>query len=172
MLWHKLVRENLLLLVLAVVLSGCFRSETALISAEEADFPFSTITYTDPGGQEITLNRVGDLYIDPDEGEESAVRIKALDENTYVGQIAVSEDSGQAFLYGLIRLTDDRKGFYFAHSVADEQAKAAAREGKFGFRLCDGDTVCIDSLDGFVEFAASASDTGPAANIFTIRNLK
>ena len=160
-----------ILVVSALGLTGCFKSEQPLISAGDADFPFTTITYADPNGKEITLNKTGDTYVNTDDGDESALRLKALDENTFIGQIAVEDDDGDGYLYALVEIAEDRKSFYFLHPVANEQAIAAANQGKHGFRPCDDGFVCISTLDGFVKFATSTAQSEDASVTFTIKNL-
>ena len=158
--------------LLALVLTGCFESETALIGPDNAEFPFSVLVYTDADGKDITLTRTGDNYINAEEGEAAAVRLKALDANTYIGQIAVTENGRRAYQYALIRVAEDGKSFSIVHSVADEAAKAAAAKGEFGFRPCGDSTVCIETLDGFAKFATSIPDSGGKKSIFTIREMK
>lgn len=169
---HEKIALLVILIVSALGLSGCFKSEQPLISARDADFPFTTITYADPNGKEFTLKKTGDAYVSTEDGDESALRLKAIDESTYIGQIAVEDDDGGGYLYALVEVAEDRQSFFFLHPVANEQATTAANQGKHGFRLCDDGFVCISTLDGFVSFATSTPQSDDATVTFSIKYLQ
>ena len=158
--------------LLTLALTGCFESKEPLIGPDDADFPFSALTYSDSVGKEFKLTRAGDNYINIDEDEEVTVRLKAVDANTYVGQIAVEVDDRVSYQYALIRVADDRKSFSFSHAVAGAQARSAAAKGEFGFSPCGQTIVCIKTLDGFAEFATSMPDDGGKPAVFNVKELK
>ncbi|NNE21498.1 MAG: hypothetical protein HKN11_02700 [Rhizobiales bacterium] len=149
--------------LLAAALTGCFKSEKALIGADEADYPFQTITYVRAGeDHKITLERVGDKYVSPLEKDKAWLRLKALGDNLFVVQIADVNDGVPFHLYGFIRLAKDRTSFDVIKGVADPGDQAAAEDGKASFSVCPRDTshVCIGSLKGFIDYATKATGTG------------
>ena len=162
----------IILIVSALGLTGCFKSEQPLISASDADFPFTTITYADDSGSEITLEKSGHAYVSTEDRDETALRLKAIDGSTYIGQIFPENDGGDGYLYALIKVSADRKRFFLVHSVAGEQALAAAKQATYGFRPCDDGFVCISTLDGFEKFASSTPQSEDATVTFTIKNLQ
>ena len=169
---YKKTALLIILIVSALGLSGCFKSEQPLISAGDADFPFTTITYADPNGTEYTLEKSGDAYLSTEDGDETALRLTAIDENTFIGQIFAEDDGGDGYLYALVEVSEDRKSFSFVHPVAGEQALAAANQGTYGFRPCDDGFVCISTLDGFEKFASATPQPDDSTVIFTIKNLQ
>ena len=81
-----------ILLVFAIALSACFKSETALILAEDAAFPFTRLTYADPKGREYTIARSGDVYVNPGEDDKTSIRLMQVGDDLYLGQIAADDD--------------------------------------------------------------------------------
>ena len=147
-------------LAACLLLAGCFTSEQPMITADNADYPFESLTYmrTD-GGEEITLERAAGGYAPTSEGETSdRLLLKAMGEDLYVAQTAVPNSDGSRFLYGLIKVAPDRKTFVVAAGVAEDADLEAVRAGVPGLRICeqDDDTVCIDSLEAYLDYARKA----------------
>ena len=139
------------------------KSEAALISAAEADYPFQTITYVRAGEDDkITLERVGDRYVSPLEKDKAWLRLKALGNNLFVAQIADVNDGVPFHLYGFIKLAPDKTSFDVIKGVADPEDRMAAEDGKAGFSVCpvDKSHVCLGSLKGFIDYAMKATGTG------------
>lgn len=166
--WLKLVAVA----IMAVGLSACFESETELIAADEADFPFDTITYSMPDKREYTLTRDGAAYTSPEEPDGPAIRLKEVAENTYVAQMSDADDDGPYVLYGLVRVSADRKSFTLVHAVADDQAREIAGEGRYGLRICDDGYVCFDSIDAYTEFALETPPDEERQAVFEIVKIQ
>jgi len=137
-----------------------------LISATDADFPFTSITYLSGDGiTKITLERVGDKYLNPAEKGIDYVRFKAFGKNTYVAQLTTTEAAGPAYLFGFIKVSPDRKSFELIKGFAQARDLAAARQGKAGFNICDNDSVCIATLKDYVEYARKAPAADASARL-------
>jgi len=148
--------------LLSVSLTGCFKSDVALISAGDADYPFEIITYVRVDDDDkITLKRVGDRYVNIAEKDKAFVRMKALGDHMFVAQITELKDGKPFHLYGVIRLAPDRTGFELIKGVAKPNDLTAVRDGKVGLSICpeDDDMVCIGTLKGFVDYAVTAIRT-------------
>ncbi len=144
-------------LILLIGLSGCFKSNQELISAADADFPFTSITYLSGDGKsKATLERVGDKYLNPAEKGTDYIRFKAFGKNTYVAQLATVEAAKPVYLFGFIKVSADRKSFELIKGFAEAGDLAAARQGQPGFNVCDDDSVCIATLKDYVEYARKA----------------
>jgi len=142
--------------LVSMSLAGCFRTAVPLIVPGEADFPFETLTYVEAnGGEEVTLIRAGDEYRPANEDIADRVMFKALGTNLFLVQLLSMETGEPAYLYGLIKLSPDMKGFVMAASVAAKDDLAAVRDGYAGLVLCeeDPDTVCIEDLDSYKGYA-------------------
>ncbi|MHA1524268.1 MAG: hypothetical protein ACTSY1_07645 [Alphaproteobacteria bacterium] len=145
------------LVFLLVGLAGCFKSGKELIRADNAVFPFKTLTYVDAGGDDkITLERVGDKYLNIGEKDGVYVRLKALGENVFVAQISAPDTKGPMHLYGLIKVSPDRKSFEIIRGYAGSSDLAAVRAGTPGLFVCDDDSVCISALENYIDYAQAA----------------
>lgn len=146
---------------LLIGLTGCFKSGEALINADNADFPFTTLTYVEAGGDDkITLERDGDRYLNIAENEGAYVRLQTISENLYVVQITTTDSGQSSYLYGLIRVAPDRKSFEIVKGFAGSGDLEAARQGQPGLSVCDDDMICVESLKSYVDYARAA----PAAD--------
>lgn len=140
-------------------LSGCFRSEQPLIAPGKGDFPFETLTYIEAAGSnEVTLVRDGDSYRAAKEGEKDRLVLKSLGADRYLAQIEAPEGSGPGYLYGVVVVAADRKGFVVSAGYADDEDVAAIREGVEGLAPCtdDAGTVCVEDLDAYRHYAEQA----------------
>lgn len=147
------------IVALAVGLAGCFMSSAELISADEADYPFQTMTYTPDGEDDnVTLERAGDRYLAAGADDKVSVRFKALGNDKFVVQITDIKETGPLHLYGFIKLAPDKASFELIKSIAEPADLKAAAAGEAGFATCPGDddSVCITTLKGFVGYAMKA----------------
>jgi hypothetical protein len=138
-------------------LSGCFTSVEPLITPEDADYPFESLTYVQADSDDkITLLRVSDGYRPASEQDaDDRVLLKAMGEGRYVVQV-LSADSGKArYLYGFAQVAADRSSFLLTAAVAEKADRAAVQAGIAGLSICsdESDLVCIDDLAGYVDYA-------------------
>jgi hypothetical protein len=147
---------------LAMALGGCFISETPLIGAEEAVFPFETISYKQ-GNEEkpAELVRDGDTYVIPDpEGKVRVeVRFKDLGDGLYLAQMSGEEDGKLSILYAVLKVDFDKK--------TAESYKAVGKDEfvREGLRKCGDGSLCIDNLDVYLDLARSAIAAGEQPDI-------
>jgi hypothetical protein len=170
----RYIARLIALVVLAAGLTGCFKSRAELISADAADYPFQTITYTPDGEDDnITLVRTGDRYLVAGGSGRASVRFKALGNNTYALQISdVEDDDRPIYLYGFIRLAPDKASFELIKGIAEAEDLKAVADGKAGFITCPDDdgSVCISTLEGYIGYAMKAGAGG--AKRFNILEMK
>ena len=143
-----------------LLLSGCFMSQIPLISETEADFPFKTFTYEIEGEDDkVTLVKTGNAYTAPDERGDGKLLLKLVAENTYLLQAEVEDDDENFYLYALAKVADDKSSAQLMKPFASKADREVASKGKYGMQICMGDSqsVCLGSLQGFVDFALSDS---------------
>ena len=168
---YSILAKFSVIAILLFGLSGCFKSNEELISADNADFPFKTITYAEAGDQQkITFKRVGDSYLSTKEGEKDSVRFKKFGENLYVAQLTTIERDKPLYLYALVKVAPDRKSFELIKSIAETVDLAAAGEGKSGLNVCEEEFVCVSILKNYFEYARDAPPTD-SINRFQIQAL-
>lgn len=153
----RMILKLTVIVVLLAGLSGCFKSGAPLIVAANADFPFTTLTYANVGSDDkITLVRDGDKYVNSGEDDGAAVLLQAISKNVFVAQISAPDDDKTIYLYGLIKVSADRKSFEIVKGYAEPDDVAAARQGQPGFSVCDDDQVCVATLKAYVAYAQAA----------------
>jgi hypothetical protein len=153
---------SLALLLMAAMLSGCFFSDKPLISLNEAEFPFQTVTYEFPGEDDrVTLVRTGDAYTAPDEGGDGKLILKELAPKTYLLQVEFDNGGKPGFLFAIARLAADEKSALLIKPFAMKVDQDAARRGEHGFRPCadDPDMVCLSALQAYVDYALAADQS-------------
>jgi hypothetical protein len=147
---------------LAMALSGCFISETPLVTAKDAVFPFKTISYKQ-GNEEkpAQLVREGDTYVIPDPEEKARVEVlfKDLGDGLYLAQMSGEEDGKTSMLYSVLKVDFDKK---IAESYKAVGKDEFVREG---LRKCGDGTLCIDDLDVYLELAKSAIAAGEKPDV-------
>jgi len=169
---YRSLSKFVVIIALLLGLSGCFKSSRELISAVEADFPFTAITYIQNGGdKKITLNRVDDRYLNAKEGEQDYLRFKAIDENTYIVQVTIVDSKAPTYLFGLVRVSVDRKSFEVIKGIAQAIDLAATRKGQLGLKPCGDGDVCIATLKDYIAYAREAPPADSSSR-FQILALK
>ena len=97
--------------VLSVLLAGCLLANDALVTKDNADYPFEKITVSRGGtpSDTITLQRVGDVYKFSDDKDrlESQFMFKKISESMYVSQQVVTVGKAHVNIYGIIRHEGD-----------------------------------------------------------------
>jgi hypothetical protein len=147
---------------LAMALGGCFISEKPLISAEEAVFPFETVTYKQPNDDTPEkLVRQGDSYVitAADSSATVEVRFKDLGDGLYLAQFSGNENGKISILYAVLKVDFDKK--------TAESYKAVGKDEfvREGLRNCGDGTLCIDNLDVYLDLARSAIAAGEQPDV-------
>lgn len=174
MMFSRLIRTAALACI-SLGLSGCFTSEQPLVSAGDADFPFESLTYHQADSEDrVTLLRVSDGYRPASEADaDDRVLLKAVGEGLYVAQVrAPGSDEGR-YLYGLIRVANDRMSFVMTASEASETDLAAVRAGVAGLFICKDDRhlVCVDDLVGYADYAQTEG-AGKTSQKYDVLNVE
>ena len=157
----RMVRAGILILV-AVALSGCFKSDRSLIDDAHAAAPFAKITYSDAsGGEKQVLTREGKHYvIKADNGEVGTVRFMAAGDDLYVVEAGGKDRDGRTmFLYAFLKLDPAKKTATAYKAIAGKLDTLLPK----GLRACnDGSdqTVCVDSLKVYADYARAAMTLG------------
>ncbi|NKB54233.1 MAG: hypothetical protein GKR97_18815 [Rhizobiaceae bacterium] len=158
--------RSLLIIVLPLValllLSGCFKSQVALISEADADFPFQSITYEFDGEDDrVTLVRVGNSYAAPDEQGDSTLLVKMMKPDLFVIQASVKDGTSREYLYALAKLSGDKKSIELIKPYAEQEDRKYAEAENSGLTLCDDDPqlVCLTDLQSYVDYAVSSKTT-------------
>ena len=129
-----------MMLMLTIGLAGCFNSEEPLINAENASFPFETITLETEDGI-MVLEREGDAYFGTEKGKgkgKEPILFHRLDENLYIVQ---SLEKGGSALYLFAKVDGDRVTVKPECQDVDENALVGVtieimKGGKGAFRFC------------------------------------
>lgn len=151
-----------MLAVMVVGLSGCFTSETPLISAEDADFPFETFTYREVSADKlITMVREGDAYLieAPDIDGRLEIRLMDIGDGLYLAQAHGEKDGTVSLLYSVLKVDFEKRTAESYLAVADE--KFATK----GLRQCDDGKICIDDLDVYLELARRSITAGDEPDV-------
>lgn len=154
-----------LFILILPLLTGCYQSVKPMISAEEAEFPFTRLTYkTADDDEQYTLVREGDEYIDPVDETAPRVRFRELRENIYLAQgHFVIED---AEFYSLVLVEADlSKPEAMLHAgFAEKSGPPADKLADHGFADCDQleGMICLDKLDDYLTYALARIDNGEA----------
>jgi len=149
-------------LAIAAALSGCFKSDASLIGDDKASAPFATIRYSDSsGGEEQVLTREGNHYvIKADNGEVGTVRFMAAGDNFYVAEAGGKDRDGKAtFLYAFLQIDPAKKTATAYKAIAGKLDTHLPG----GLRACNegsDQTVCVDSLKAYVDYARAAMTLG------------
>jgi hypothetical protein len=157
----RMVRAGILLLV-AGLLAGCFKSDRSLIDDAHAAAPFARITYADAsGGEKQVLTRDGKRYvIKADSGEVGTVRFTAAGDDLYVVEAGGKDRDGKTtFLYALLKLDPAKNTATAYKAIAGDLDTHLPG----GIRDCgEGSdrTVCVDSLQAYVDYARAAMTLG------------
>jgi hypothetical protein len=165
------MRRLLLLttLVLGTALSGCYISETPLIGARDAVFPYETIRYREANGSELmTMVHEGDAYVMRKDGEpgELQFRFKEIGKDLYLAQLIGDEGGKPAILYSVVRVDWKNRTADSYKAVAD-----MADEGP-GLSKCGNSELCIDDLEKYLTIARQAVATGKPAAAYEIVEAK
>ena len=159
----KLILGFFTIIIFSLGLTGCYKSEKALITGDNAVFPFSTITYAETKSKTTnTLLRVGDKYVHSKNRDKAYARLMLVQENLYVVQISEKRGNGTTHLYALIKLSTDGKGFDVFKGVAGGKDIAAVKKRQSGLSVCDTGLICISSLKAYIKYAVKA--VKPTAN--------
>lgn len=142
------------LLFLLFSLTGCYEADRELISADDADFPFSRITYT-TGGETRALVRADGAYrIEGEDDLDAGIRFLRIDEGTYVAQVSGEGPDGPVVLLALV--TAD-----FATGTAEAHVTWAGRSAEAaGFARCSPDSFCVPSLEAYIAHARAEMAAG------------
>jgi hypothetical protein len=154
---------------LTASLGGCYISETPLVGAGDAVFPYETISYRETDGDEImTMVREGDAYVMRKEGEpgQLELRFKDLGDNLYLAQMTGEQDGKPAILYSVVKADWNKKTVDSYKAVAD-----MAEEGP-GLRKCGDNALCIDDLDRYLALARKAVSGGEPVASYEIVEAK
>ena len=147
-----------LVVLLAPALAGCFTSETPLIDAAEAAFPFQRLVYKSIDSSDIvTLVRQGDVYLGTSKMEPETLEFlfKPVAEGTYLVQVKDQSHTPPTYYYGYLAVDLPGKTVRAYKIIAGEKEEGA------GLRPCESN-ICIDRLDdyrAFVEKAIAGGET-------------
>ena len=162
-------------ILLAAGLSGCFSSDKPLIGADIAVFPYQKIVYTEEDRDEPqTLTRTGDAYILTAPNSEETARIRfapagnGLGANFYVAEMEFTQDDQTRRLYAVLKLDAEAKQVQSYVAVKpDDPVKAP------GLTPCEEDTLCIDSLGAYLDYAKQSIESGrPPDAVYTLISLE
>jgi hypothetical protein len=160
---------TLLTITFSAVLSGCYISETPLIDARDAVFPYKTISYREAnGGDLMTMVHEGDAYVMRKDGEpdELRLRFKEIGEDLYLVQLSGEQGGKPAILYAAVKVDWKSRIAESYKAVAD-----MAEEGP-GLRKCGNSELCIDDLQEYLKLARAAVATGKPAATYEIVEAK
>jgi hypothetical protein len=160
---------TLLIVSLSAVLSGCYISETPLVDARDAVFPYKTISYREAnGGDLMTMVREGGAYVMRKEGEpeELQFRFKKIGGDLYLAQLSADQGGKPAILYAVIKVDWKKKTAESYKAVAD-----MSEEGP-GLRKCGNSELCIDDLQVYLKLARAAVAAGKPATTYEIVEAK
>jgi hypothetical protein len=155
--------------VLGTALSGCYISETPLIEARDAVFPYETIRYREAdGGELMSMVHEDGAYVMRKDGEpgELQIRFKAIGDDLYLAQLSAEEGGKPAILFSVVKVDWKHKTAESYKAVAD-----MADEGP-GLRKCGSSQLCIDDLEKYLTLAREAVATGKPAVTYEIVEAK
>ena len=155
--WGKVLAVSL-----SFALGGCFISETPFVTAEDAVFPFKTISYRQPNEQAPSkLVREGDSYVitAPDNKARVEVKFKDIGDGLYLAQMSGEESGKVSILYSVLKVDFDKKT---AESYKAVGSDAAVTEG---LRKCGDGTICIDNLDVYLDLARKSITAGEKPDV-------
>lgn len=150
------------LAILALVLSGCFTSQTPLILAEDADFPFETIVYREIDDDTLlTMRHIGDAYTieTPENDERLEVRLQDIGAGLYLAQASGMENEEDYILYSVLKVDLENKIAESFLALAEDDLVTD------GLRRCDDGAICIDDVNAYIDLARSAIATGDEPNV-------
>lgn len=133
-----------------VSLSGCFSRETAFITQQNADYPFTKMTFTAPEANGLNLHREGDVYKIAMPANVKAALIKRIGEDRWIYQLEVEGVASPMFVYLIAK---SRPGGVQANYCNDYPEATLAKYGLS--RLCR-----VDSMEQLV--GLSQEETGKA----------
>jgi hypothetical protein len=153
----------LLLAVFTAPLGGCYHAVSELISAEEAVFPFTKLTYrTDDDDEQYTLVRKGSAYVDPDDESAPEVRFRELRPGLYLAQGHFVIEEASFYAAATVRADLDQPQVELYAGFADVSGPPVAELPKHGFAACDHleGMICLDGAASYVTFALGLVDAG------------
>ncbi len=146
-------------------LTGCCQSVKPVISAEEAECPFTRLTCktADDDGQ-YTLVREGDEYIDPDDEAAPRVEFRELRENIYPAQGRFAFEDAAFYSLALVEADLSRPEAMLHAGFAEKSGSPADRLADHGFADCDQlqGMICLDKRDDYLTCAPARIDNGEA----------
>jgi len=160
----------------ALALAGCFTSATPVITPQNADYPFKSITFfasDDDDKEHYTIARRGDVYVEPSNADDDEqYLVVTVAEGLYAGQFMERDDEGELeTLYGIVQMTDKDTMTIFSticdHLPADilTAAKVEKVDGEYG------DTCRITSLDQLKTLARLLIDSDVRRQTYRIVEL-
>jgi hypothetical protein len=149
-------------MLLCLGLAGCFTSESLLIGADEADFPYDRIVFVavDRPEDRLTLLRDGDVYLfqTADEDERyGRLRLKDIGGGLYLVQLQAppgEDDPGP--LYAVLAVDLDSGRIASHAAIAPD-----GFEARPGLASCDT-SVCIEDSDAYLAYAKARIAAGVA----------
>ena len=156
-------------------LAGCFVSKGPLIAANQADFPYAKIVYTEQGSiRTITIVRQGSAYAMQPKGSDGDghVRLLKVADDLYVVQLDFVENGQHEYLYGLLKVDLAAKTIASYKSIAGD-ADAEPGPGLSHCDKTDVKQVCIERLDAYVAYARKAIAAGAKPDtVYTIISVE
>jgi len=145
------IRAILATITLALGLAGCFTSDKPLFTDAEATAPFMKIAFAEQGSKDTTsMTRTGKAYVSKKKDGTLTLRLKQIEGDLYVAELAGDKDGAVQRLYAILQL--DRA----AKTATTYKAVAAKTDIGPGLRDCKDSTVCIDSLDAYIALGKAA----------------
>lgn len=148
---------------LAFMLSGCFTSETPLIDAANASYPFQSLTILAEDGQDGTLVREGDHYVFAGEEDDGFdIFFQDFGGGLYLMQFqSVAEDGTLQSLYAVVLLDP------VARTVAVFRSIVRDEDFTQGIRHCVQDgaelyLACLDEPGPIIAIVRAAIAAGEA----------
>lgn len=162
------LRPLAFLMVAALLLSGCFVSPVALISPDDADFPFIRMNYEaypserfvyTPDGPDTTdtLFRRDGLYRLAASGDEAAeVLMRHVGDDLYIVQL-MPGDPDDPFLYFAATLERE------AMRIVLHRAEALPGDFRSGATECEPEIACLTDIEVLADIAREAIAAGDRA---------
>jgi hypothetical protein len=151
------------LLLLLVLLGGCYRSEEPLFAFREGTQPLTEGQYVDDFDDTLSFTRDGDHYRVSDQDSSATVALIPVDGSADLYLFQQSAGDHDAF-YGMLRVTPDQPGF--ALLVADcskpSDRKIAEMVGALPKSFGKLVVCSFDSRDGVIAALTVLAHKAPA----------
>lgn len=116
------IRLPVVLAVLAFALSGCFTSETPLITGATASYPYESLVLRGDDGVEITVARNGDYYEYGTDPDKVRLMLQDFGDGLYLMQMAGQGEEGESqSLYAVLLIDEDAMTISLYRTIIREE---------------------------------------------------